>query len=113
MGALFAHFSDYNPFVLFFMLLATHCKVLTTIFKCRTESENVMIDSDNHRNAYKQYCQALFPTSLHGQDVVYLTDILLLLLAESKLDEDLLEFLIAVVDDELFKTVVLQEQKVK
>lgn len=43
--------------------------------------------------------------------VAYLTDILLLLFAESKLDEDLLELLIAVVDNELFKTVVLQEQK--
>lgn len=48
---------------------------------------------------------------LHVLTFAYLTDILLLLFAESKLDEDLLELLIAVVDDELFKTVVLQEQK--
>lgn len=59
------------------------------------------------------YQQAPFPSSLNGKFVAYLTDILLLLFAESKLDEDLLEFLIAVVDDELFKTVVLHEQKDK
>lgn len=49
-----------------------------------------------------------FSIRLHVLGIAYLTDILLLLFAESKLDEDLLELLIAVVDDELFKTVVLQ-----
>lgn len=37
----------------------------------------------------------------------YLSDILLLLLTQGQLDEDLLQLLIAVVDDELFETVVL------
>lgn len=61
---------------------------------------------------YRPYTNNI-STSLNGKFVAYLTDILLLLFTESKLDEDLLEFLIAVVDDELFKTVVLQEQKDK
>lgn len=39
--------------------------------------------------------------------ISYLTHILLLLLTQGELDEDLLKFLIAVVDDELLKAVVL------
>lgn len=36
-----------------------------------------------------------------------LSDVLLLLFAQSQLKEKLLQFLVAVVDDELFKAVVL------
>lgn len=45
----------------------------------------------------------------------YLSDILFLLLTQGQLDEDLLQFLVAVVDDELLKAVVLwvQHQKDK
>ena len=39
---------------------------------------------------------------------VYLSDVFLLFLLECELDEDLLQFLITVVDDKLLKTVVLQ-----
>lgn len=45
------------------------------------------------------------------QQFSHLTDILLLLLAERQLDEDLLQLLVAIVDDELLKTVVLQERR--
>lgn len=38
----------------------------------------------------------------------YLLDILLLFLLQGQLNEDLLELLVAVVDDELFKAVLLQ-----
>ena len=41
----------------------------------------------------------------------YLADVLLLLLAQCQLDEDLLQLLVAVVDDELLKAVVLGEGK--
>ncbi len=37
----------------------------------------------------------------------HLSDVLLLLLTQRQLDEDLLQFLVAVVDDELLKAVVL------
>lgn len=40
-----------------------------------------------------------------------LSDVLLLLLAQGQLDEDLLQLLIAVVDDELLEAVVLWEQQ--
>ena len=40
---------------------------------------------------------------------LYLSDVLLLLLAQRQLDEDLLQLLVAVVDDELLEAVVLRE----
>lgn len=45
-----------------------------------------------------------------GRNLSYLTYILLLLLTQSELDEDLLKLLIAVVDDELLKAVVLWDK---
>lgn len=40
-------------------------------------------------------------------DGPHLSDVLLLLLTQGQLDEDLLQLLVAIVDDELFKAVVL------
>lgn len=42
------------------------------------------------------------------QQLAYLLNVLLLLLLQGQLNEDLLELLVAVVDDELFKAVLLQ-----
>lgn len=49
-------------------------------------------------------------SSLTGTGQGYLSDIFLLLLLQGHQDEDLLQLLVAVVDDELLKAVVLQEK---
>ena len=55
-------------------------------------------------------------TSVFGKKTkkkTYLSDILLLLLTQCQLNEDLLQLLVAVVDDELLKAVVLQKHEQK
>lgn len=59
---------------------------------------------------HELHIKSFLSWSLLESSESYLFDIFLLFLFESQLNEDLLQFFIAIVDDELFKTIALQQR---